>query len=178
MLWLVAFAECKAFSDKRGSFDVDGFRIVKLEQMYQEVILDHYREKHGSGLRDPFDTQVEHVNPTCGDEIMLRVSLSDGGESVADVSYDAVGCSISQAAASVMHDLVRGRSVSDFTRAHELFVGLMHGNAIPESDGDFMGDAEVFAGVGQYPARVKCALLPWMAAKDAIAQSLGKTYPQ
>jgi nitrogen fixation NifU-like protein len=175
MRWSVAFAGYKASSGKRQSNDEDGLRIVKLEQMYQEVILDHYREKHGSGLRDPFDTQVEHVNPTCGDEIMLRVSLSEGGEGVADVSYDAVGCSISQAAASVMHDLVRGKSVAEFTRAHELFLGLMHGNPIPEADGDFMGDAEVFAGVGQYPARVKCALLPWMAAKDAIAQSLGKT---
>jgi nitrogen fixation NifU-like protein len=148
---------------------------MKLEQMYQEVILDHYREKHGSGLRDPFDSQVEHVNPTCGDEILLRVALSDDATVIQDISYDAVGCSISQAAASVMFDLVRGRTVADFTKAQELFLALMHGESIPEEDLDLMGDAEVFSGVSQYPARVKCALLPWMAAKDAIARSIGKT---
>lgn len=147
---------------------------MKLEQMYQEVILDHYRQKHGSGLRDPFDAQVEHVNPTCGDEIMLRVTLSDDASKIKDVSYDAVGCSISQAAASVMFDLVHDRSVPEFLKAQDLFLGLMHGRVIPEAELDFMGDAEVFAGVGQYPARVKCALLPWMATKDAIAQALGK----
>lgn len=148
---------------------------MKLEQMYQEVILDHYREKHGSGLRDPFDSQVEHVNPTCGDEIMLRVKLDEETAAIQDISYDAVGCSISQAAASVMFDLVCGKSVADFTKAQELFLALMHGESTPEADLDFMGDSEVFSGVSQYPARVKCALLPWMAAKDAIARSIGKT---
>jgi nitrogen fixation NifU-like protein len=142
--------------------------------MYQEVILDHYREKHGSGLRDPFDAQVEHVNPTCGDEIMLRLKLSPDGLRIDDVSYDAIGCSISQAAASVMHDLVVGRSVADFTCARKTFLNLMHGEPIPPDQLDEMGDAEVFAGVSKYPARVKCALLPWMAAQDALHRSIGQ----
>ena len=140
--------------------------------MYQEVILDHYREKHGSGLRDPFDAQVEHVNPTCGDEIMLRLKLSPDGLRIDDVSYDAIGCSISQAAASVMHDLVVGRSVADFSSAQKTFLNLMHGEPIPPDQLDEMGDAEVFAGVSKYPARVKCALLPWMAAQDALHRSI------
>lgn len=143
--------------------------------MYQQVILDHYREKHGSGLRDPFDSQVEHVNPTCGDEIMLRVKLSPDKQTIEDVSYDAVGCSISQAAASVMHDLVVGHSVGEFEQASKSFLGLMHGDSIPEAQADAMGDAEVFAGVSKYPARVKCALLPWMAAQDAINRSVGQS---
>jgi nitrogen fixation NifU-like protein len=142
--------------------------------MYQEVILDHYREKHGSGLRDPFDAQVEHVNPTCGDEIMLRLKLSPDGLRIDDVSYDAIGCSISQAAASVMHDLVVGRSVADFSSAQKTFLNLMHGEPIPPDQLDEMGDAEVFAGVSKYPARVKCALLPWMAAQDALHRSIGQ----
>jgi nitrogen fixation NifU-like protein len=106
---------------------------------------------------------------------MMRVALTPDHQSVADVSYDAIGCSISQAAASVMHDLVKGRSLRDFERAQQIFLALMHGTPIAEADLDFMGDAEVFVGVGQYPARVKCALLPWMAAKDAVTQALGKT---
>jgi nitrogen fixation NifU-like protein len=142
--------------------------------MYQEVILDHYREKHGSGLRDPFDAQVEHVNPTCGDEIMLRLKLSPDGLRIDDVSYDAIGCSISQAAASVMHDLVVGRSVADFSSAQKTFLNLMHSEPIPLDQLDEMGDAEVFAGVSKYPARVKCALLPWMAAQDALHRSIGQ----
>ena len=147
---------------------------MQLEQMYQEVILDHYRQKHGSGLRDPYDAQVEHVNPTCGDEIMLRLQLSPDKQQISDVSYDAIGCSISQASASVMHDLLVGRSFSDFRSAHSAFVNLMHGEPIPEDQLDFMGDAEVFAGVSKYPARVKCALLPWMAAQDALNRSIGQ----
>ena len=142
--------------------------------MYQEVILDHYREKHGAGLRDPFDSQVEHVNPTFGDEIMLRLKLSPDGLRIDDVSYDAIGCSISQAAASVLHDLVVGRSVADFSSAQKTFLNLMHGEPIPPDQLDEMGDAEVFAGVSKYPARVKCALLPWMAAQDALHRSIGQ----
>ena len=84
---------------------------MSVESMYQEIILDHYREKHHSGLREPFEAQVTHVNPSCGDEILLRVHLE--GERVVDVSYDAVGCSISQASTSVMTDLVIGASVDE-----------------------------------------------------------------
>ena len=76
---------------------------MRLESLYQEIILDHYRHPHHAGLREPFDAEVRHVNPVCGDEVTLRVTLkdSDGGPVVADVSYDALGCSISQASASV-----------------------------------------------------------------------------
>ena len=84
---------------------------MKLEQMYQEVILDHYRNPMHSGLREPFGAEVHHVNPTCGDELTLRLRLSEDGKNVEDVSYDAQGCSISQASASMMADLVTGQSV-------------------------------------------------------------------
>jgi len=143
---------------------------VSVEAMYQEIILDHYREKHHSGLREPFGAQVHHVNPTCGDEVTLRVALA--GDTVADVSYAGVGCSISQASTSVMADLVIGRSVADGLALHEEFTRLMHSRGAIEPDEDSLGDAIAFAGVSKFPARVKCALLGWSAFKDATAQAL------
>jgi nitrogen fixation NifU-like protein len=89
--------------------------VSDLESMYQEIILDHYRHPHHKGLRDPFDAEVSHINPTCGDEVTLRVALKDaGGEpAVADVSYEALGCSISQASTSVLTDMVIGKTVAE-----------------------------------------------------------------
>src|SRR5262245_51882449 len=89
----------------------------ELDALYQEIILDHYKNPHHKGLRDPYEVEVHHVNPTCGDEVTLRVHLSDGV--VSDVSYDSVGCSISQASASVMTDLVIGKPVGQALAIHE-----------------------------------------------------------
>ena len=147
---------------------------MQLESMYQEIILDHYRNPHHKGLRDPYDAEVYHVNPTCGDEVKLRVTLKDvGGEQVVeDVSYDSLGCSISQASASVMTDLVIGKPVGEAMTISDAFLELMQskGNAAP--DEDILEDAVAFAGVSKYPARIKCALLGWMAWKDATARAL------
>jgi nitrogen fixation NifU-like protein len=147
---------------------------MKLEDMYQEIILDHYRSPHHKGLRDPYDAQVYHVNPTCGDEVTLRVSLKDvGGEPVVeDVSFDSLGCSISQASASVMTDLVIGKPVSEAMRIGDSFLELMKSKGQLEPDEDVLEDAVAFAGVSKYPARIKCALLGWMAWKDATAQAM------
>lgn len=142
---------------------------MSVEAMYQEIILEHYREKHHSGLREPFGAQVHHVNPSCGDEVTLRVRLD--GDQVADVSYDGVGCSISQASTSVMTDLVIGRSIDEALALHEEFTALMHSRGEIEPDEDTLEDAVAFAGVAKFPARVKCALLGWSAFKDAVAQS-------
>lgn len=148
---------------------------MQLESMYQEIILDHYRHPHHRGLREPFDASVHHVNPTCGDEITLRVTLKEtGGDPVlADVSYDSLGCSISQASVSVMADLLIGRPVSEAMDISAAFLELMHSRGKAEPDEDVLGDAVAFSGVAQYPARIKCALLGWMAWKDATAQALG-----
>ncbi|MBT1190759.1 Fe-S cluster assembly sulfur transfer protein SufU [Rhodococcus sp. NPDC003994] len=142
---------------------------MRMDAMYQEVILDHYKHPHGRGLRDPFDTEVHHVNPTCGDEVTLRVHVVDG--TVADVSYDGQGCSISQAATSVLTDQVIGRAVTDALRTVDAFAEMIGSRGRVEGDEDVIGDGIAFAGVAQYPARVKCALLGWMAFKDAVAQS-------
>ena len=141
---------------------------MDLDSLYQEIILDHYKNPHHAGLRDPHEAEVHHVNPTCGDEVTLRVHLD--GDRVADVSYDAVGCSISQAATSVMTDLVIGRKVEDALAVHEEFLRLMQGKGQVEPDEDVLEDGVAFAGVARFPARIKCALLAWMAWKDATTR--------
>lgn len=143
---------------------------MDVESMYQEVILDHYRNPHGRGLRDPFDSEVFHVNPTCGDEITLRVKLGDDGE-IADVSYWNQGCSISQASASILFDEVEGKPVDQAFATLDEFVELMHSKGQTEPDEDVLGDLVAFTGVAKYPARVKCALLSWMALRDAVEQA-------
>jgi nitrogen fixation NifU-like protein len=141
--------------------------------MYQEIILDHYKHPHGRGLREPYEAEVHHVNPTCGDEVTLRVHLKGSGTEaeVADVSYEGQGCSISQAATSVLTDLVIGRSVGQAFGTMDTFVELMQGRGQIEPDEEKLEDAIAFAGVAKYPARVKCALLGWMAFKDAVARA-------
>jgi nitrogen fixation NifU-like protein len=143
---------------------------MQLESMYQEIILDHYRNPHHKGLRDPYDAEVHHVNPTCGDEVTLRVRLD--GDDVADVSYDALGCSISQASASVMADLIIGRPVKEAMNTGDEFLKLMQSRGQLEADEDVLEDAVAFTGVSKYPARIKCALLAWMAWKDATAKAM------
>lgn len=148
-----------------------------MDSLYQEIILDHYRNPVGRGLREPFEAEVHHVNPTCGDEITLRVHLDGAGESatVADISYDNQGCSISQASASVMYELLLGRTVAEDLATQEAFLALMQSAsdaAAGEPDEELLGDAIAFSGVAKYPARVKCALLSWMAWKDAVRQAL------
>ncbi|HWU32681.1 MAG TPA: SUF system NifU family Fe-S cluster assembly protein [Marmoricola sp.] len=140
-----------------------------LDAMYQEIILDHYRHPLNKGLRDPFEAEVHHVNPTCGDEITLRVHLADGV--IEDVSYEAEGCSISQASTSVMTDLLIGKTLEDALGVHEEFLALMQGKGQVVPDEDTLEDGVAFAGVAKFPARVKCALLGWMALKDAAAQA-------
>lgn len=162
---------------------------MQMERLYQEIILDHYRTPHHFGLRDPFDTEVHHVNPTCGDEVTLRVRLeSVAGPSgpngdtgtglvVADVSYDALGCSISQASTSVLTDLAIGRPLDEVMATLAEFTAMVTSRGKIDGDEDVLGDGIAFAGVSKYPARVKCALLGWMAFKDAAAQSIDKSQP-
>jgi nitrogen fixation protein NifU and related proteins len=137
-----------------------------IDQLYQDIILDHYKHPHGRGLREPFAGEAHHVNPTCGDEVTVRVTAD-----LSDISYDGMGCSISQASASVLHELLRGRDAADAFAIHDAFVQLMQGRGQIEPDEDVLGDAVAFAGVAKYPARVKCALLPWMAFKDAALRA-------
>ncbi|WP_435111539.1 Fe-S cluster assembly sulfur transfer protein SufU [Nocardiopsis synnemataformans] len=155
---------------------------MQLDVMYQEIILDHYRNPHHKGLRDPHNAEAHHINPTCGDEVTLRVALTpaegsdalDGEAVVSDVSYDGMGCSISQASTSVLTDLLIGRTVAEGMTTLDAFTELMQSKGKGEPDEDVLEDAVAFVGVSKYPARIKCALLGWMAWKDAVSQSLEK----
>lgn len=145
---------------------------MNLDELYQTIILDHYREKHHSGLREPYEAEVHHVNPSCGDELTLRVHLE--GDTIADMSYDGEGCSISQASTSVLGDLVIGQDIDHFSGLYDEFLEMMHSKGAITPDEDRFEDAIAFAGVSKFPARVKCALLAWSALRDAVAQASAK----
>ena len=142
------------------------------ESVYQQIILDHYKHPQHRGLPADFDAQVHHVNPTCGDEVTLRLRLA--GDTITDLGWEGEGCSISQASTSVMSGLVVGRSIDDAMALQDRFLALMQsrGNAVlSEADEDELDDAVAFEGVSKYPARIKCALLGWMAMKSAVAEA-------
>jgi nitrogen fixation NifU-like protein len=142
------------------------------ESVYQQIILDHYKHPQHRGLPDEFDAQVHHVNPTCGDEVTLALRLD--GDTVADVGWDGEGCSISQASTSVMAGLVLGKSVDEALALQAKFLELMQsqgGAELTDEDEEELEDAVAFEGVSKYPARVKCALLGWMAMKSAVAEA-------
>ena len=141
--------------------------------LYQEIILEHSKRPHNAGLREPFNAQVHHVNPTCGDEVTLRVQVSGEGQSavVADLSYDAVGCSISTASTSVLTDEVIGHSVEEALTSFAAMRRMLTSKGADPGDEDEIGDGVAFAGVSKYPARVKCALLGWVAFTDALTQA-------
>ena len=142
---------------------------MKVEELSQEIILDHYRTKHHSGLREPYDAEVRHVNPTCGDEVRLRVHLD--GDTVTDVSSEAMGCSISQASTSVMTDLVIGNDIAYDLDLYEEFLIMMQSKGQIEPDEERLEDGIAFAGVARFPARVKCALIGWSAFRDAVMRA-------
>lgn len=142
-----------------------------LDQLYQQVILDHSRERHGSGALSTPDAQSHQVNPTCGDEVTLGVRVADG--KVEAVGWEGDGCSISQASLSIMHDLVDGADLETVARLERDFDALMHsrGRGVDDAILDELDDAAAFEGVSKYPNRVKCALLGWVALKDALLRA-------
>ena len=145
---------------------------MNIDELYQTIILDHYREKHHSGLRDGYDAEVHHVNPSCGDELTLRVHVD--GDTITDISYEGEGCSISQASTSVMTDLLIGGSTGHALELHDEFLEMMQSQGRIEPDEDTFEDAIAVAGVSKFPARVKGALLGWSALRDATLQATAK----
>ena len=146
---------------------------MQLDSLYQEVILDHYKRPQHKGLAATYDAQVHHVNPSCGDEITLNVTLD--GDKVAAITWDGVGCSISQASVSILTDLLVGKSISEAYAIYDNFVALMQSKGAISGDESVLEDAIALAGVSKYPARIKCALLGWMAFKDASVQAQAKS---
>lgn len=147
---------------------------MNLESMYQEVILDHYKNPQHAGLREPYEAEVHHVNPSCGDELTLRVQLSADGERIEDVSYHAEGCSISQASTSVMAEEIVGIPLAEANAKLAEFERMILSRGTVEGDEELIGDGIAFTGVSKYPARVKCALLGWKAFQAATADALNE----
>jgi nitrogen fixation protein NifU and related proteins len=148
---------------------------MAMDSMYQQIILDHYKNPQHRGLPENFDAEVHHVNPTCGDEVTLRVRVADG--TIAELGWEGEGCSISQASTSVMSDLVVGKPINNALELQQKFLELMQSRGtaeITDADEELLEDAVAFEGVSKYPARVKCALLGWMAMKSAVADAEGK----
>lgn len=144
---------------------------MSLESLYQEIILDHYKRPKNKDLQDAYSVEVHHNNPSCGDEITLRVQVEN--QIIKQLSWDGVGCSISQASSSVMSELTQGVSIEKALELEVSFLGLMQGKGQIEADEEELEDAVAFSGVARYPARVKCALLSWMALKDALLRAGG-----
>ena len=142
---------------------------MEIDNLYQEVILDHYKHPENKGLSAEYDAQVHHINPSCGDEITLNVTLD--GSMVKSVSWDGLGCSISQASVSIMSGLMIGKDMAEAQVVFDNFVELMQSKGSGNPDESILEDAVALAGVSQYPARIKCALLGWMAFKDASVQA-------
>lgn len=145
---------------------------MELDSLYQEVILDHYKRPHNKSLRPNPTIQVHHVNTSCGDEITLNLHLS--GDSIADISWEGVGCSISQASTSVMSELLKGQDVANALNLVAEFQSMIQSKGSDPGDETRLEDGVAFAGVAKFPARVKCALLGWMAVKDAVGQATSK----
>jgi len=144
---------------------------MSLESLYQEIILDHYKRPKNKVLQDKYSVEVHHNNPSCGDEITLRVQVEN--HIIRQLTWDGVGCSISQASSSVMSELTQGGSIEKALELEVLFLELMQGKGQVEADEEELEDAVAFSGVARYPARVKCALLSWMALKDALLRAGG-----
>ncbi|CAN2197313.1 IscU NifU homolog involved in Fe-S cluster formation [Candidatus Nanopelagicaceae bacterium] len=145
---------------------------MQLDNLYQEVILDHYKNPQNKVLASDNDAQVHHVNPSCGDEVTLGVKLD--GDKIASINWDGVGCSISQASTSIMSDLLMGKMLDEASAISEDFLHLMQSKGSEEGNADVLEDAVALSGVSKYPARIKCALLGWMAFKDASVQAHSK----
>ncbi|MDA3018484.1 MAG: SUF system NifU family Fe-S cluster assembly protein [Actinomycetota bacterium] len=145
---------------------------MNLDNLYQEVILDHYKNPLNKSLAKDYDVQVHHINPSCGDEITLNITLVDNV--ISSITWDGVGCSISQASTSIASDLLAGKTLEVADLITEEFMDLMQSKGKKSGDELVLEDAVAFAGVSQYPARIKCALLGWMAIKDASMQASEK----
>jgi nitrogen fixation NifU-like protein len=148
---------------------------VSLDQLYQQIILDHSKARHGSGLSgipapEGASTGLSHqLNPVCGDEVTLRVAVEDGR--VAQISWDGAGCSISMASASVLSELAAGMSVAELHEVIGNFREVLRSRGKIPADPEILGDAAAFEGVARYAARVKCAMISWVAAEDALNQA-------
>jgi nitrogen fixation NifU-like protein len=144
---------------------------MPLRELYQEVIMDHARKPHGYGLAEPSSAESHQVNPTCGDDLTLRVRVDATGGRVEAVSWEGHGCAISQASASLLFDIIHDLDRDAVNARIDAFRTMMQSKGTVEGDEELLGDAVVLAGASRYVARVKCAMLPWVALEDALTRA-------
>ncbi len=144
---------------------------MSVDDLYREIILDHYRSPRNKRRGVEGAIAVKHDNPLCGDELHLSVDIQNG--ELADVAFDGKGCSISQASASMMTEAVKGRSIDMAAEVAASFRGMMEGRLEP--DEDRFGDLVALHGVAKYPVRIKCAVLAWDVLQEALGDSGGGT---
>lgn len=147
---------------------------MDLTSLYTDIIFEHDKRPLHAGLREPFDAEVHHVNPTCGDEITLRVHLragEDGAVRVEDVSYDATGCAMSRSSASIMSDLLIGRTLAEIEPIAAHMDQVMHARGRQTGDEEIIGDGIALVGAAKFPNRVKCVLMPWKAFQAALVET-------
>lgn len=146
---------------------------MNLTAMYSELIFEHDKRPQNTGLRDPYNAEVHHVNPTCGDEITLRLALEGEGENtrIKDISYDATGCAMSRASASIMSELFIGEPLSKVQEIWDHFDHVMHQRGKEDGNENLIGDGVALVGAAKFPGRVKCVLMPWKAYQAAFAEA-------
>jgi nitrogen fixation NifU-like protein len=140
-----------------------------LEGLYQQLILDHSKQRSGFGELEHADAQRFERNPTCGDEITLQLLLDPGTDRIASIAWHGSGCSISQASASVLSELAPGLTVTELQGRIDVFREMMRSRGAGEPDEDLLGDAIAFHGVSKYVMRIKCAMLSWTAVEGCLA---------
>ena len=146
------------------------FEFSELDDLYQDIILDHYRSPRNQKSLDSTDIETEGFNPFCGDRVVLGMKLDHG--TIQQVSLEGEGCSISQASASILSELIKGKDLSKARNLYSIFRSMMHGENISDQDMGELGEAEALAGVRKFPIRIKCALLSWVALEDGIKKNL------
>ena len=141
-----------------------------LEDLYRETIMDHARAPHHFGLREGAAAESHQLNPTCGDEVTVRLHTNAAGDRVESLSWEGHGCAISQASASLLSDLVVDLTTADLSHRIDEFREMMRSRGAVEGDEALLGDAVVLSGASRYVARVKCAMLSWVAVEDALTK--------
>lgn len=139
-----------------------------LDELYEEIILDHYRNPRHTGLIEDADVDVEVDNPFCGDEIRIQLSRGDGR--IDNVSVSGRGCAISQSSGSLLAELIDGKTVEEARQIVATVRRLLSGEELSETEMDVLGDMAALQGVRKYPVRIKCAMLSWSGLEDAIAE--------
>ena len=146
------------------------FDFGDMDDLYGEIILDHYRSPRNQEPLSQSDLEAQGVNPFCGDEVYIQIKLTD--DLVEGVSFRGVGCSISQASASMLTNAIKGKTLSEAQFLYVLFRDMMYGKGQSEGSMNHLGEAQALAGVKNFPIRIKCALLPWATLGDAIKNHL------